>query len=211
MSFLADKCLLCPYTEDVRKACLPFVCGSEDMDEFFSKDFADYAFFLMGKSYCFRLKEDPQRIVCAFTISNDSIRIYDLPRSRRDHMKAITHHEKHLRRYPGVLIGRLAVAQEFANKGIGSELLTFIKDLFSDPTLQTGCRFIIVDAVNSPEVLSFYQKNGFVFLFTSEEQEVAYTFPSKNDKDNEEHTRQICHINTRLMYYDLLDLKIKRL
>ena len=156
MSFLADKCLISPFSEDVRKACLPFLCGSEDMDEFFAKDFADYAHYLMGKSYCFRLKEDVRRIVCAFTVSNDSIRIYDLPRSRRDYMKAITHHEKRLRRYPGVLIGRLAVAEEFANKGIGSEVLTFIKDLFSDPDIQTGCRFIIVDAVNSPEVLSFY-------------------------------------------------------
>ena len=210
MSFLADKCLLSPFTEDVRQACLPFVCGCEDMDEFFAKDFADYAFFLMGKSYCFRLKEDPRRIVCAFTISNDSIRIYDLPRSRRDHMKAITHNEKHLRRYPGVLIGRLAVAQEFANKGVGSELLTFIKDLFSDPTLQTGCRFVIVDAVNTSEVLSFYQKNGFVFLFTTEEQEFAYTFPPKEEKKNQEQAYPTGNINTRLMYYDLLDLKLKR-
>lgn len=48
---------------------------------------------------------------CAFTVSNDSIRIYDLPRSRRDYMKRLTHHEKPLRRYPGVLIGRLGVNQ----------------------------------------------------------------------------------------------------
>ena len=60
-----------------------------------------------GKTYCFRSGSDPSKIVCALTISNDSIRIYDLPRSRRDYMKSLTHHEKPLRRYPGVLIGRL--------------------------------------------------------------------------------------------------------
>ena len=61
----------------------------------------------MGKSYCFALEDDPSIIVCAFTVSNDSIRVYDLPRSRRDYMKHMTH--KHMRRYPGVLVGRLAV------------------------------------------------------------------------------------------------------
>ena len=206
MSFLADKCLLSPYTEDVRKACLPFSCGSEDMDEFFAKDFADYAHYLMGKSYCFRLKDNLNQIVCAFTISNDSIRIYDLPRSRRDYMKAITHHEKHLRRYPGVLIGRLAVAEQFARLGIGSNVLTFIKDLFSDPAIQTGCRFVIVDAVNTPEVLSFYQKNGFVFLFSTEEQEALYTFPPKNDEERQALKNNPHPLQTRLMYFDLLDV-----
>ena len=207
MSFLADNCLLSPYTEDVRHACLPFVCGSEDMDEFFAKDFAAYAHYLMGKSYCFRLKENPKQIVCAFTISNDSIRIYDLPRSRRDYMKAITHHEKHLRRYPGVLIGRLAVAKEFAGKGVGSAVLTFVKDLFSDPAIQTGCRFIIVDAVNSPEILSIYQKNGFVFLFTTEGQEALYTYPPKDEEERQALKNNPHPLQTRLMYFDLLDLK----
>ena len=207
MGFLAEKCLLSPFTADVLETCQPFSCGSEDMDEFFSKDFADYSHYLMGKSYCFRLKDDLSRIVCAFTISNDSIRIYDLPRSRRDHMKSITHHEKRLRRYPGVLIGRLAVAEEFANKGVGSELLDFIKAMFSDTELQTGCRFLIVDAVNTPEVLAFYQKNRFVFLFTTEQQEDLYTFPPKNDEerlDREQHPR---HLLTRLMYFDLLEMR----
>ena len=41
-----------------------------------------------GKTYCFRSGSDPSKIVCALTISNDSIRIYDLPRSRRDYMKS---------------------------------------------------------------------------------------------------------------------------
>ena len=97
MSFLADKCMFCELTEDVLSACYPFSCGNEDLDDFFAHDATRYAHFLMGKTYCFRLVDDPRRIVCAFTVSNDSIRIYDLPRGRRDHMKSLTHHEKPLR------------------------------------------------------------------------------------------------------------------
>lgn len=207
MEFLLEKCKLSVLTEDIRKSCSDFSCGKEDMDEFFCKDYCDYAFYMMGKSYCFRLKEDMSKIVCAFTLSNDSIRINDLPRSRRDYMKSITHHEKALRRYPGLLIGRLAVAEEFANKGVGSEVLSFIKHMFVDPENKTGCRFLIVDAVNSKEVLSFYEKNGFHYLFTTEKQEELYTFPAKNDEDKKKRQLIPVDLDTRLMYFDLLEFR----
>jgi len=132
------------------------------------------------------------------TVSNDSIRIYDLPRSRRDYMKSLTHHEKPLRRYPGVLIGRLGVSSEFAGKGIGSEALDFVKGWFYSSSNKTGCRFVIVDAVNDPQVLSFYEKNGFRPLFPTEEQEFAYTMGKKDTP---------VKLDTRLMYFDLLNLR----
>ena len=45
--------------------------------------------------------------------------------------------------------------------GIGSEALDFVKGWFYSSSNKTGCRFVIVDAVNDPQVLSFYEKNGF--------------------------------------------------
>ena len=209
MGFLNENCKLSVLTEEIRTSCQPFTCGKEDMDEFFCKDYCNYAFYMMGKSYCFRLKDDATKIVCAFTLSNDSIRINDLPRSRKDHMKSITHHEKPLRRYPGVLIGRLAVASEFANRGIGSEVINMIKYMFVDPENKTGCRFLIVDAVNSKEVLPFYEKNGFHYLFTTEKQEELYTFPPKNDEDKKQRQTLPVNLETRLMYFDLLEFREK--
>lgn len=35
--------------------------------------------------------------------------------------------EKRLKRYPGILIGRLAVNQEMAHQGLGTALMNFIK------------------------------------------------------------------------------------
>ncbi len=46
------------------------------MDEFFRGDAFEYALFKMGRSYCFRLNDSRNVIICIFTISNDSIRIY---------------------------------------------------------------------------------------------------------------------------------------
>lgn len=198
MAFLEDNCIFSELTDDKIVASKDFYCGNEDLDEFFHEDVTRFRYNLMGKSYCFVLENDPQTIVSAFTVSNDSIRVYDLPRSRRDFMKHLTH--KHLRRYPGVLVGRLAVNKDLSHRGVGSEMLQFIKQWFISPDNKTGCRFVVVDAVNEPDVLRFYQKSGFTFLFSTEEQEFIYTGGKKGEPVN---------LSTRLMYFDLMDLAQK--
>lgn len=195
MGFLEDYCLFQEFTDDKIANCKPFYCGNNDLDEFFHEDVTKFSYYLMGKSYCFVLEDDTKTIVSAFTVSNDSIRAYDLPRSRHDYMKHLTH--KHMRRYPGVLVGRLAVNKDFAHKGVGSEVLQFIKQWFLFPDNKTGCRFVVVDAVNESGVLRFYRKNGFVCLFTSEEQEFLYTGGKKDEP---------IVLPTRLMYFDLMEM-----
>ena len=207
MSFFSDNCFFSSYTEDIIKSCDAFSCGDEDMDDFFHNDALDYATFMMGRTYCFRLNENPKKIVCVFTVSNDSIRIYDLPRSRRDFMLKITHHQKRLNRYPGILVGRIGVNKEFARKGVGSAVLDFVKEWFADESNKSGCRFVIVDAVNTPDVLSFYQKNGFTFLFTTEAQEELYTNPPRTEEERQIRLLNPPHLNTRIMYFDLLNLE----
>ena len=205
-SLLLTNCDLSLLTREVIESCHPFTCGTDgDMDEFFRQDALDYTHFLMGKSYCFRLKDDLTTIVACFTVSNDSIRIYDLPSSRRNAMWKITNREKMLTRYPGVLIGRLAVAEDFGGKGIGSAVLRFIKMWFLDEDNKTGCRFAIVDAKNEPEVLRFYEKNNFVSLFPHEIDEDLYTKPSKDDVERTERIEHPRKLRTRLMFCDLLE------
>ncbi len=93
------------------------------------------------------------------------------------------------------MIGRLGVSKEFTSLGIGTELLNFIKSWFIERDNKTGCRFIIVDSYNTNEALNFYKKNGFNFLFSSEEQEKIATDVSNDSQ-----------IKTRLMYFDLITL-----
>ena len=172
------------------------------MDEFFSTDALDYTKFRMGKSYCFRLIDNPKEIIACFTVSNDSIRLFDLGSSKKNKMwKEISNREKRLSRYPGVLIGRLAVASKYANKGIGTDVIRFIKEWFVDEDNRSGCRLAIVDAKNKPNILQFYQKKcHFKFLFKSEEDEFRYMHLHE-DKCCD---KQAIRLNTRLMYCDLL-------
>lgn len=205
MSFIERNCTLDILTEDTLLETNPFVCGDNDMDDFFQKDAIIYTRYRMGKTYCFRMRKDLKQVVACFTVSNDSIRIYDLPSSRKNAMWGITHREKMLTRYPGVLIGRLAVAVEFSNKGIGSEILDFIKMWFLDEENKTGCRFAIVDAKNETNVLHFYERNGFKTLFPREIDEDFYTKPPKNEKERAQRLLTPRKLQTRLMFCDLLN------
>ena len=74
--------------------------------------------------------------------------------------------------------------------------MNFIKSWFIDSNNKTGCRFIVVDSYNEDIPLYYYQKNGFLFLFSTEQQEKDYMGLDKNDK-----------LNTRLLYFDLIVLR----
>lgn len=206
MSFIADKCIFEVLTQDVLSESESFTCGEDpDMDEFFQKDALTYARRRIGKSYCFRLEEDARKIVSCFTLSNDSIRIWDLGSSKKNAMwKELTNREKMLSRFPGVLIGRLAVSKDYAGQGVGSEIIDFIKLWFLCEENKTGCRLAIVDAKNKPNVLKFYEKNGFKYLFNREIDEDLYIKPPKTEEERKERIQHPRTLATRLMYCDLL-------
>lgn len=195
MGFLFDKCTFSVLNENTISQCISFSCGHPDLDDFFHNDAPQYSTQLLGKSYCFRLDEDNRIIVCAFTVSNDSIRVDNLPNSREKKVQKGIPYVKQMRRYPGVLIGRLGINKEFKHQGVGSDLMTFIKSWFIDEGNKTGCRFLIVDSYNEEIPLNYYLKNGFKFLFSTEQQEALYTGLTECE-----------HLKTRLMYFDLIDL-----
>lgn len=195
-------CTLEILNKEILDECESFSCGDEDMDEFFYNDALNYTRFRMGKSYCFRLIENPKIIVAFFTVSNDSIRIFDLGSSKKNRMwKEISNREKRLSRYPGILIGRLAISKNYANQGFGSDVVRFVKEWFVDNDNKSGCRLAIVDAKNSKNVISFYEKNGFKCLFNTEADEYKYMHMHEKETETEVAEK---NLKTRLMYCDLL-------
>lgn len=193
MGFLAEKCSLRLLTRELIATCKPFSCGYDDLDEYFLKDSPLWADQMYGKTYCFVLKEDIQTLVCAFSLSNETIRVDLLPNSRRKHFLKEIPKDKRIRRYPAVLIGRLGVDVNFSGKGIGTELMQMLKFWFLEPDNKAAVRYLAVDALNNSRTLNFYEKNGFSFLFKDDEQEAK----SSNMK---------LPIKTRYMYFDLIDV-----
>ena len=200
---MLEQCDFMELTEEVLQQCKGFTCKDEDITEFFTQDYADYASQLLGKSYCF-VKPDTSEIVCAFTVANSSVKVDSLPSNLRNKLNRKIPNAKRRPQYPAVLVGQLAVSDLFSGHHVGDELLDFIKSWFIDPLNKTGCRYVIVDAVNHPKVFEYYQRNGFKFLFSSDEEEWIFL----HNKGLEQ-TTPIEPMKTRLMYFDLIYLRTK--
>lgn len=193
MGFLQEKCRFGFFTREKTIRCKPFRCGDDDLDEFFLYDAFLQSDELLCKNYCFTLDDDPTTVVAAFTLSNDSIK--KIPGSRKKKIEKNIPREKLYSSYPAVMIGRLGICTGYQGQHLGSDVLSFIKAWFVDPLNKTGCRFLLVDSYNKSNNLNFYQRNGFCFLFSSEEQEREF----RGIKP--EHP-----LNSRLMYFDLIEL-----
>jgi GNAT superfamily N-acetyltransferase len=195
--FLEECCTISLLNGETLAQCQPFNCGDADLDNFFLCDAVKYERQLLGRSYCFCLKENPAVIVCAFTLSNSSVEGRNLPASRKKKLTKNIPHEKSLSSYPAVLIGRLGVNSKYKKIGIGTELIEFIKGVAVLPKNWPACRYLTVDAYNNEEARKYYEANGFQFLFSTEEQEREHIgLPDEKE------------LKTRLMFFDLIRLYV---
>lgn len=188
---ISQHCVRVDLTDEI--SSFTFSCGDDDLDDFFHNHALIYSKEHLGKTYVF-VDSNSSEIVAFFTVSNDSIKTTFIPKNSTNRVQRKIPGLKHLRTYPAVLIGRLGVNKLFQGKGlkIGRQIVNFIKLWFLDDNNKTGCRFLVVDAYNKLEVLSFYEKNGFKYLYATEDDEKEAT-----QIDSES-------LNTRLMFLDLL-------
>ena len=170
-----------------------FICGDEDLDDFFANDAYLYSRQLLGKTYFFISPDDTPQVIGAFTVANDSIKASLISAATRNRIQRKIPNSKRTRSYPAVLIGRLGVSTNMRGKNAGTEIINYIKAWFADINNKSGCRYVVVDAYNKPNVLSFYEKNDFKYLYASEEEEKEKFGLAQNE-----------HLNSRMMYFDLI-------
>lgn len=192
---LDDQCQLARVTQEVLNYCLPFSCGDEDLDDFFANNAIDYEKELMGKTYCWVLKDDITKIVGMVTLANAGIHTTHLQNNPKRKLNNLIPYVKQGRTYPAVLIGRLGVSVDFQGSDyrVGAQIMDFIKAWFKSYDNKTGCRFILVDAVNSEHAIRYYERNGFRPLFPREVDEKEFYKIPVTEK-----------LHTRMYYFDLL-------
>ena len=75
---LLARCEIVRASEKRLTECQPFNCGENDLDEFFAKDCLVNQSRLLGKTYLFCLKEQPETIECALVTPNSILSGYNL-------------------------------------------------------------------------------------------------------------------------------------
>lgn len=196
--FIREHCEFVEWSSPLIENCSNFSCKHDkDIEQFFKTEFEHYDQQLLGKSYGFVKTKPTLELVAAFTVSNSMLPVVNFPKNIKNRINRQIPNPKRNSQYPAVLIGQLAVFDAFSGMHIGDEVLSFIKGWFIEPLNKTGCRYVVVDAVNNDKVIDFYQRNGFKFIFDKIEDEIEYM---KLDMEPE-------YKRTRLMYFDLIVLK----
>ena len=211
MGYLLDNCRFGRLTSEIINQCQPYTCSKNaDIDSFFHDhtrdNYRDYRLEMMGTTHCFFTDEKDNttqpKMVCAFSLSNSSLRTDILPQNRRNRLNRSIPNAKRRFQYPAILIGELCVFDGFGHKTFGyniaDEMMNLIKTIAIDPDNNSSSRYLIVDALNSPEVIEYYKRNGFEFLFASDEEEIEHLRSG--------HSSDVQNCRTRLMFFDLVVL-----
>lgn len=211
MGYLLDNCRFGRLTSEIINQCQPYTCSKNaDIDSFFHDNtpdnYSDYWLEMMGTTHCFFTDEKDNttqpKMVCAFSLSNSSLRTDILPQNRRNRLNRSIPNAKRRFQYPAILIGELCVFDGFGHKTFGyniaDEMMNLIKTIAIDPDNNSSSRYLIVDALNSPEVIEYYKRNGFEFLFASDEEELEHLRSG--------HSSDVQNCRTRLMFFDLVVL-----
>ncbi|MDR2449404.1 MAG: GNAT family N-acetyltransferase [Prevotellaceae bacterium] len=147
----------------------------KDTPIIWGKDAKNYLKSLLAVTYVLQAGGET---AAYFSLSNDSLIKNNGQQPAWNRINRIMPNNKRRRSYPAVKIGRLAVAKKYAGMGFGRRIILIIREIYINEMQRAGCRFLTVDAHQN--ALPFHQKSDFKFL-----------------------TEQVCHDDTRTMYFDL--------
>jgi len=101
-------------------------------------------------------------VIGFYCLANDTIEVKGKPK------RVLKRLGKPQRTYPAIKIGRLGIDKGFTGKGVGSRIIEITIGTALAHSDNVGCRYLSVDAYDEPQVIRFYEKNGFMRLKTKE-------------------------------------------
>ncbi|GEC77663.1 GNAT family N-acetyltransferase [Flavobacterium aquatile] len=146
-----------------------FDCEDKEINEFFLEDSKNFQNEKITNTYLFK---EGNVIVAFFSISNDCLNDLGYENSiwNKLHRKIKLPNEKRIRQYPAVKIARLGIDKNYQGNKLSHQLLDFIKG-WTFIEHKPACRLLILDAYNQPKQIAMYQKNDFIFILNSDEEE----------------------------------------
>lgn len=129
-----------------------FSCGRNQLDEFLHDDAKHYNEYGLTKTIIVFL-EDFDGVAAYFSLSSDAVLLNDSEKFELGVTLPI-------KSFPAVKITKLAIASSLQGQKIGSALIDLICGLVNIDHI--AVRLLTVDAVNSPDVIGFYSRTGFL-------------------------------------------------
>jgi predicted GNAT family N-acyltransferase len=146
----------------------PFDCGDNDLNEFLLEKSKAYQQELLATTFVF---EDETKTYAYYSVFNDSLRIEDISFSSKNAIKnflqqLLPHPKRHLKHYPAIKIGRLAISKQAQKSGLGRKIMDTIINYAIKQNNLCACKFILVDAYKN--AVGFYEKMQFEYFSNSD-------------------------------------------
>lgn len=129
-----------------------FDCGDEELNQYLREDALDHQRKLLGQTSLFIFRA---QIVGFYTLCCATIKL-EKPEKHKVGLEKIS-----FKQIPAIKIGQFAVHKEYQRMRVGTEMISCAISGARKYCSRAGCRFVIVDAHNKEEVISFYERNGF--------------------------------------------------
>lgn len=140
-----------------------FSCGQKEIDDFIQKEALIFQQQLLGVTYVFKYSNE---IVGFATLCMGHI--------NKKKMASEDRIPKHIGSYPALLIGQLGVCGNYQSNGVGRFICDFCFDRAVKLSGRLGCRFLVVDALDS--AVKFYGGYGFVLAPNQENEKQKLMF-----------------------------------
>jgi ribosomal protein S18 acetylase RimI-like enzyme len=164
MSLAQEGYGLLPVVEVSLEALAGFDCGKQHLNEFL-RNASDFHRDRLGLTSVVFHGDMAGRVIGYFTLANDS-----LPLTTSEQGELGLQNIVALRAYPAVKLGRLAIASDFQDQGVGEQVMDLVHGEILDSASLSAARLVIVDADNDPRVVKFYRKLGYQESLWAEKQ-----------------------------------------
>lgn len=150
-----------------------FSCDNKGIDDFIQKEALIFQEQCLGVTYVFNCGT---KLIGFATLCMGNL--------NKEKMKSEDRLPKHIGSYPSLLIGGLAVSNDYKRNGIGTFICDFCFDRAVKLSKILGCRFLVVDAVES--AIDFYANYGFTLAPKQEKQKQKLMFLDITKRKNED-------------------------
>lgn len=131
-----------------------------DLQDFLHNKALTFEQHLRSRTYLY-FDNETKEIAAYYTVA---ISVFFTDGMSKDIIKLLDGYKDDIKTIPCFLIGQLGKSDKYEEFKIGEYMLSDALEIIDKSHIDLGGRFILIDSVNNPKVLSFYKENSFVAL-----------------------------------------------
>jgi len=163
-----------PSKRKVKELLQTFPCSrNSDLQDFLHNKALTFEKHLRSRTYLY-IDNETKEVSAYFTISIATLHTDDIS---SEVIKMLDGYQENTKSIPCFLIGQLGKSDHYKNKKIGAFILEDSIEIIDNLHNAVGGRFILLDAININEVISFYEDSLFFPIETSNTESIKMIRP----------------------------------